>query len=86
MIATPIRKTRTRRLLSRLLDVITQKQASGAIQDWYRFGLSLPVRDIARFPMLAIEKKSLPSRPSCDHEDIETRSLPKSEFIMKRKN
>jgi hypothetical protein len=26
----------------------------------------------ARFPMLAAEKRSLPSKPSCDHEDIET--------------
>jgi hypothetical protein len=86
MIATPMRKTRIRRLLSRLLYIITQKQASDVIQDWCGIGPSLPVRDIAGFPILAAEKRSLSSKPSCDHEDIETRSLPKSEFAIKRKN
>jgi hypothetical protein len=86
MIAVPMLNTRARRLLSRLLDAITQKRASGVMQDWCGFGPSLPVRDIGRFPMLAAEKRLLTPLTSCDHEDIETRSLPKSEFIVKRKN
>jgi hypothetical protein len=80
----PTRTTRARRLLSRLLDAITQNQASGVYARQVRILSILPVRNIARFPMLAAEKRSPPSKQSCDHEDIETRSLPKSEF--KRKN
>jgi hypothetical protein len=86
MIAMPMRKTRTGQLLLGLLHAITQKQVSGVIPHWCGIDPSLPVREIARFPMLAVETRLLPSRQSCEHEDIETRSLPKSEFMTKRKN
>jgi hypothetical protein len=82
MISMPIRKTRTRPAGCNNPEAGIGRYP-GLVQIWVylcRFG------DIARFPMLAVAKRSLSSRPSCDHEDIETRSLPRSEFITKRKN
>jgi hypothetical protein len=46
----------------------------------------LLILGIARFSMLAFERRSLRSKSSFDHKDVETQSLPKSEFIPKRKN